>query len=202
MGANHQGHCWQSLLLRHGEGKGPARGSSSSCWRQGRGINAKEPSWGTSFTAGSWWCPGPRPSLTMMATPENMTAETSCQTLCGREERTRCEHTHHLYFTKHPCCLIRYQPSSSHIPQRRQPGASHGSMGSSHTDSSSLSAQTSLGEADPRPSSPQQRREVTLPIGQRSSRVPDQELLQSHAAPVSLQHLLWEKNLRASGLIS
>lgn len=31
------------------------------------------------------------PSLTMMATPENMTAETSCQTLHGRQ-RTYSEH--------------------------------------------------------------------------------------------------------------
>lgn len=35
----------------------------------------------------SWWCPGLQPSLTMMATPENMTAETSCQTLHRRENR-------------------------------------------------------------------------------------------------------------------
>lgn len=47
----------------------------------------KEPRWGISLAARSWQCPGPHPSLTMMATPENMTAETSCQTLRGREDR-------------------------------------------------------------------------------------------------------------------
>lgn len=50
-------------------------------------LGVEEPCWGTPLAAGSWQCPGPCPSLTMMATPENMTAETSCQTLREREDR-------------------------------------------------------------------------------------------------------------------
>lgn len=91
---------------------------------------AQEPCWSTRLATGSWRCPGPCPSLTMMATPENMTAETSCQTLHGREDRgpgvsmTGDPILHTLQSISG--CLFGHQPSSSHLAQPRQPQASHG----------------------------------------------------------------------------
>lgn len=64
------------------------KAAAASAGGRGGGINAggtEEPLWDTPLATGSCWYPGPRPSLTMMATPENMTAETSCQTLCEKE---------------------------------------------------------------------------------------------------------------------
>lgn len=65
------------------------KAAAASAGGRGEGINAggtEEPCRDTPLATGSCWCPGPRPSLTMMATPENMTAETSCQTLREKED--------------------------------------------------------------------------------------------------------------------
>lgn len=80
-------------------------------------LGAEEPHRGTPLAAGSWQCPGPRPSLTMMATPENMTAETSCQTLRGRKDRTQREHGGDpIAHTSQsiPGCLLGRHPPISH----------------------------------------------------------------------------------------
>lgn len=128
-----QGRCWQSPLLRYSEGKGLTGESGRSCWGQGRKRNAgtKGPCWGTPLAARSWILPGPHPSLTMMATPENMTAETSCQTLHGREDRgpsVSLEVTDPITHTSQSIsgCLLGHQPSSFPHAQVRQPETSHG----------------------------------------------------------------------------
>lgn len=97
---------FMTLLMRTDSGDGnkpprtPLAKPITETWRRqekaaaaaggrGGGINAggtEEPRRDTPLATGSCWCPGPRPSLTMMATPENMTAETSCQTLCEKED--------------------------------------------------------------------------------------------------------------------
>lgn len=107
----------------------------------------------------------------MMATPENMMAETSCQTLSEREDRAQCEHrsdpiTHASQSMFLAACLS----ISLHPPPGTTPAdTSLRREDSPPTDapcSSSLSMQTGLaGEAEPKSPAPKQRREVTLPGG-------------------------------------
>lgn len=106
-----------------------------------------------------------------MATPENMMAETSCQTLHEREDRVQCEHrsdpiTHTSQSMFLAACLgISLHPPPSHNPNRHKPPV--GRLATPRPpQSSSLSMQTSLaGEAEPKSPTPKQRREVTLPRG-------------------------------------
>lgn len=158
------------------------------------------PCWGTPLAVKSWFFPGPHPSLTMMATPENMTAETSCQTLHEREDRgpsVSLEVTPSLILHKAflaACSFISLHPSPVH-ERGSQKSAMEG-LSFPHPASSSLSIQTSLAsETEPDSPSPKQRREVTLPRGWCRAGSPqdtppchtvEQELLQPHVALVVL----------------
>lgn len=126
--------------------------------------------------------PRPHPSLTMMATPENMMAETSCQTLHEREDRgpsMSLEVTPSLTLHKAflaACSSISLHPSSMHkrdsqkLPMER--------LSFPHPTSSSLNMQTSLaGATEPDSPSPKQRREVQMV----QSRVPTGHTTLSHS---------------------
>lgn len=128
------------------------------------------PCWGTPLAVRSWFLPGPHSSLTMMATPENMMAETSCQTLRERGDRgpgMSLEVTPSLILHKAflaACSFISLQPSPMHKRDSQKPPMERLSF--PHLTSSSLNMQTSLaGETEPDSPSPKQRREVTLPRG-------------------------------------
>lgn len=90
--------------------------------------------------------PGPRPSLTMTATPENMTAETSCQTLHEREDRgpsMSLEVTPSLILHKAflAACSFPLYPSPTHKQDSQKPPME--GLSFPHLASFSLNTQTS-----------------------------------------------------------
>jgi len=165
---------------------------------------AEEPRWGTPLAAGSWQCPGPRPSLTMTATPENMTAETSCQTLRAREDRGHGVSTGvipPLILRKvflAACSVISLHPPSLYAQGGHKPPV--GGLCSPHPASSSLSMQTGLaGERCEIPPTPKQRREVTLPRAGSPQSHKRPGAPPAPRSPYGPLHLLWDKSLRVSG---
>lgn len=79
MGANGQGHVPEPRRGRRAHQREQREEAAEGGQCQGPRSHTGAPLWHR--------CPGPHPSLTMMATPENMTADTSCQTLREREDR-------------------------------------------------------------------------------------------------------------------